>query len=165
MILSKFDVRPQIQGNTVSFSSIFDWFELRSSKIFLKFGLFRPSNTYRYIQVDSFHIHFINKENKGLVPVGIQVARLDTRLLFLANSLALKKIKGKILAFPLPVSTRKYNKFKIILMLFDDFFWNFRFRFLRIHRSTTNSKITLMLFDEFFLETSGSGSYLAARTK
>lgn len=53
---------------------------------------------YRYIQIDSLHVHFVNEEDEGLIPVWIQVARLDARLLFLANPFALKVLDDALIS-------------------------------------------------------------------
>jgi hypothetical protein len=45
--------------------------------------------SYRDIEYDPLHVHFVDEEDKGLVPVGVQVARLHARLLLLADTLAL----------------------------------------------------------------------------
>ena len=74
--------------------------------------MFKKYDTYRHIQVDSFHIHFVNEENKWLVPIWIQVARLDTCLFLLANPLALKdRIETSMsLFYSIILSTRKRDK-------------------------------------------------------
>lgn len=48
--------------------------------------------SYGDVQVDPLHVHLVDDEDEGLVPVGIQVARLDRCLLLLADTLTLKKI-------------------------------------------------------------------------
>ena len=45
--------------------------------------------TNRNIQGNSFHIHFVNNENKGFIPVRVQVATLHACLLLLPNPLLL----------------------------------------------------------------------------
>ena len=44
---------------------------------------------YRDVQGDSLHLHLLDDEDEGLVPVGIQVAALHARLLFLPDPLLL----------------------------------------------------------------------------
>merc|ERR1719206_1128233 len=46
--------------------------------------------THRDIQGYSLHIHFVNNEDKGLVPVRVQVAALHARLLLLPNPFLLR---------------------------------------------------------------------------
>jgi hypothetical protein len=47
--------------------------------------------THRDVEHDSLHVHLVDEEDKGLVPVRVQVARLDARLLLLADALALER--------------------------------------------------------------------------
>ena len=59
-----------------------------------KYLLFRDKihrRTYGDVEVDPLHVHFVDDEDEGLVPVRVQVARLDGRLLFLADALLLQK--------------------------------------------------------------------------
>ena len=44
---------------------------------------------YRDVQGDSLHVHFLNDKHKWFIPVRIEIAALDTRLLLLSNSLPL----------------------------------------------------------------------------
>ena len=50
------------------------------------FFFFSP---YGDVEEDPLHVHLVDDEDEGLVPVGIQVARLDRGLLLLADALAL----------------------------------------------------------------------------
>ena len=43
----------------------------------------------RNIEGDPLHVHFVDDEDEGLVPVGVQVAGLHACLLLLANTLLL----------------------------------------------------------------------------
>lgn len=42
------------------------------------------------VEVDALHVHLVDDKDKGLVPVGVQVARLDRSLLLLADALVLR---------------------------------------------------------------------------
>ena len=45
---------------------------------------------YGDVEEDPLHVHLVDDEDERLVPVGIQVARLDRRLLLLADAFALR---------------------------------------------------------------------------
>ena len=46
---------------------------------------------YRDIEHNPLHVHLVDEEDERLVPIRVQVARLDARLLLLADALALKQ--------------------------------------------------------------------------
>ena len=53
-------------------------------------GLFwTVDKTNRDIEGDPLHVHLVDDEDEGLVPVGVQVAALHARLLLLPDSFAL----------------------------------------------------------------------------
>ena len=47
-------------------------------------------DNYRNININAFHVHFINKEDERFIPIRVQIARFHARLLFLSNSFSLE---------------------------------------------------------------------------
>ena len=50
----------------------------------------RQDAPYRDIKGHFLHVHLVNDENEGFVPVGVEVAALHARLLLLPDSLVLR---------------------------------------------------------------------------
>ncbi len=69
-----------------------EWFYPLTRQHTTTFSPTKSFYSHRDIQIDPLHVHFVDDKDEGLVPVGIQVARLHRRLLLLTNALALKKV-------------------------------------------------------------------------